>query len=318
MALPLTILIQYRQKEELGLSNLFLVFLSFILGLFCRRWSRFQGFSVSSLHSYILNISLPCLVFVSSKSIQWGWDLYPLILMSWISLSLAFAFFLLLFRLNFLSKNQYLCLCLTAGLGNTSFVGFPLLLAFLGPESLPYGVLVDQPGTFLALSTLGSLIAIKNSNQNKSLTQILKQVLTFPPLIALVLAIGLKSIQVPEMIWSGLSRIGDTLTPLALFSVGYSFEWRSLNKEKIPLTLGLGFKLILFPFLVWMWIKLNGRVWNMSNKVLLLESAMAPMVSSSILAITHGFEEKLANLMLGLGIPISILTVYFWKELFFI
>jgi predicted permease len=45
-------------------------------------------------------------------------------------------------------------LILTAGLGNTSFLGFPIIEALYGQEGMKTAILVDQPGTFVVLSTL--------------------------------------------------------------------------------------------------------------------------------------------------------------------
>jgi predicted permease len=50
-------------------------------------------------------------------------------------------------------------LMLTIGLGNTSFVGIPLLNAILGPDSVPTGILLDQLGSFLILTTTGITLA---------------------------------------------------------------------------------------------------------------------------------------------------------------
>jgi predicted permease len=43
--------------------------------------------------------------------------------------------------------------------------------------------------------------------------------------------------------------------------------------------------------------------------IAVLESAMAPMVSASILAEQHKLEPRLANAVLGIGILLSFLTV---------
>lgn len=48
---------------------------------------------------------------------------------------------------------------LTVPLGNTGFVGIPLVEALLGKEAVAYAILYDQFGTFIALNTLGSFIA---------------------------------------------------------------------------------------------------------------------------------------------------------------
>ncbi len=43
-------------------------------------------------------------------------------------------------------------------------------------------------------------------------------------------------------------------------------------------------------------------------KTLILEAGMAPMVTSSIVAIEKDIEPELAALMLGIGIPLSFIS----------
>jgi predicted permease len=39
---------------------------------------------------------------------------------------------------------------------------------------------------------------------------------------------------------------------------------------------------------------------------------MAPMITGSIIAITHDLEPKLASLLVGVGIPLSFVTLGIW------
>src|SRR5690606_10353459 len=43
-------------------------------------------------------------------------------------------------------------------LGNTSYIGYPMVEALLGAQALPYAVVYDQFGTFVMLSTLGLVV----------------------------------------------------------------------------------------------------------------------------------------------------------------
>jgi predicted permease len=47
-------------------------------------------------------------------------------------------------------------------------------------------------------------------------------------------------------------------------------------------------------------------------QVALLESAMAPMITASILAASYGLHPRLASLMVGVGVPVSFLTLSLW------
>jgi predicted permease len=48
---------------------------------------------------------------------------------------------------------------------------------------------------------------------------------------------------------------------------------------------------------------------SLTFEVSVLQAAMAPMVTSAILASDHGLDPELAALMVGLGIPLSFATV---------
>jgi predicted permease len=72
--------------------------------------------------------------------------------------------------------------------------------------------------------------------------------------------------------------------------------------------LALGWKLALAPVLVW----LIGLAIGVSDAILtiaVLESAMAPMISATILAEQNDLEPQLANAVLGIGIVLSLVTV---------
>jgi predicted permease len=46
--------------------------------------------------------------------------------------------------------------------------------------------------------------------------------------------------------------------------------------------------------------------------VSIMESAMAPMITAAILASSYGLKPKLSSMMIGIGIPLSFLTLAFW------
>lgn len=215
-------------------------------------------------------------------------------------------------------------LILTAGLGNTSFVGLPLLEALLGPQAIPFGILVDQPGTFLVLSTLGLLVAATLSPQiarKPSAGTIIKNILCFPPFVALIAAVA--------WWWSGaaredaqeiLQKLAGTLVPLALVAVGLQLRisYAVLKRQWRFIAIGLSFKLILAPlFFTGLYLYAFSSQ-TFSTQVTILESAMAPMITATVVAEEFGFDAELANLMLGLGIPLSLVTVYLWNQLLFV
>jgi malate permease and related proteins len=78
------------------------------------------------------------------------------------------------------------------------------------------------------------------------------------------------------------------------------------------LTLGLLFKLFLGPLLVTiLLIKIVGTRGELAQ-VTIFEAAMAPQIGASIVAMEHKLDPPLVTLMVGIGIPLSFLTLPLW------
>lgn len=205
------------------------------------------------------------------------------------------------------------CLILVAGLGNTSFVGFPLLESLLGTSSLSTAVLVDQAGSFLILSTLGIIIASfysgqKNTSERKS---ILTRIVTFPPFIATVVSIVLRPVPFPVELLQVLDKLGALLIPLALLSVGFQLRWdhATIRSNRSSVAIGLTYKLLLAPLMIFLFLQTTVGVRSLASYVTILEAGMGPMITAAIIATDYGLDAELAGAMLSIGIPLSIVTV---------
>lgn len=103
--------------------------------------------------------------------------------------------------------------------------------------------------------------------------------------------------------------------PLALFSVGFQlhFDIAVFKKRWLPLALGLSFRLIFFPaFFAFFYLKVLGGS-DLVTQVTVLESAMATMITSAVVASEFNLDSEISNLMVGLSIPLSLITVPLWK-----
>lgn len=291
------------------MENFLLLGICFGLGLFFRRLPQFPESTPKVLNGFILFISLPSLVLYHVHELKV--DVTSLLpsSMPWLVFGIALVFFLSLYKLKVLTFHTAVCLVLTAGLGNTSFVGFPLLETYLGKESLGYGILADQLGTFMVLSFPGIILASLAIDGRWDFSTLLSRVLGFAPIYALFVAIITRQFPYPEALKLVLLRLGDTLTPLALVSVGFMLDMRTIAGHGRVLALGLGFKLVLAPLIVY-WIYSPLKEDTLLFQTIVLESAMAPMVTSTVITIEKNISPHLASLMLGIGIPISFGTTY--------
>ena len=302
------------------MSNFIVIFIALVAGFLCQRVKHFPANTAQSLNAFVIYLSLPAVILTQFPTFLAHASFEPLwwvpVSMAWIAFGLSYVVISNIGRRLNWSRTKTGALILTAGLGNTSFVGFPLLDALIGPEAVRIGVLVDQPGSFFVLSTLGLAVAASFSGNKVSASAIGKRAFTFPPFLALVVAALWFVIGMPgtSVITPPLDRIASTLVPIALFAVGFQLQLNPavLAKRWQPLAIGLGFKLIALP--IFFGILLVGIVGSrsLSTHVTLLESAMAPMITSAVVAIEFGLDAEIANLMLGIGIPLSLITVPVW------
>ncbi|MFI5145440.1 MAG: AEC family transporter, partial [Ignavibacteria bacterium] len=109
-----------------------------------------------------------------------------------------------------------------------------------------------------------------------------------------------------------LHNLGAPTIILALISVGMQL------KPKIDIILwkeisaGLIYKLLLAPAVIFAIAVYIFNIHGLIFKVSLIESAMPPMVMGSVLATQFELNPKLANLMIGIGIPLSAATLALW------
>ena len=205
---------------------------------------------------------------------------------------------------------------LVGGLGNTSFFGLPMVEAYYGEAGLSTAIVADQLGSFLTLSVLGITVAGLYSSGRPTATEIALRILRFPPFIALVIAFALIPFEYAPWFSALLKRLGDTLAPLALLSVGLQLRLGHVAEHGRNLALGLGFKLILAPLAIYLlYVQLFGAQ-GQAIQVTLFEAAMPPMITAAIVASEHELDPDLANLMVAVGLLVSFVTLYGWWRMF--
>jgi len=260
---------------------------------------------------FIIYISLPAIIINEVPKIIFSNEILIPVFIAWSTTILGAISILVLSKIFKWNKNTTGALLLVAVLGNTSFIGIPMVSHYFGTEGLPYVIIYDQIGTFLALSTYGAVVVAvyaDNKEDKVSIQSIIKKIFKFPPFISLIIAFALNGIEFHSDISNALSTLGNTLIPLALVSVGYNLQLKIPKKDLSPFLLGIINKLIivpLFAFIIVYIFKFEGFITNVS----VLESAMGPMITAGVVASMAGLAPKLVSSILGYGIFISIITI---------
>jgi hypothetical protein len=184
-----------------------------------------------------------------------------------------------------------------------------MVQAFFGEEGVPYAVIYDQLGTFLALATYGSVIvAVYGGSQRPNAAAILKRVVKFPPFLALILALALRSIQYPDYVDTMLRSLSATLVPVVMIAVGFKLSFRIPRPLLPPLGFGLATRLCAAPLVAIAVCGVFGFD-SLAARVSIFESGMPPQISAGAVAIAAGLEPELAAAMVGFGIVLSFITL---------
>ncbi|PZX49860.1 AEC family transporter [Algoriphagus chordae] len=297
------------------MTGALIAFLCLLLGLFLQKQSNLPLEKITKwVNAYLLNIVLPALALLYIPQINPGWDLLLPISSAWFTFLLSWLIFGLLGKVLKWDNQTTGCLVIVAGLANTSFMGFPVVEGLYGKEALPTALLIDQGGSFLLVSSLAILVGSIYSHKEGNLRAIPLKILRFPPFGFLLLTITMSIMgwKTPEFLIPLVALVGKTMAPVAIFAIGlkFSLDFESLSSKYY--WFGMGYRILLAPLMVWLIYRNFIPENSLEFKVTVLESGMAPMITGSILAIQYDLKPKLATLLAGLGIPISILTIMLW------
>ncbi len=299
----------------MALDAFVLVLLMIALGKACARFALLPAGAAEVLNQVAITVCLPAAVLRHASQLDFDPRLAGLVAIPWLLLAASAGAVWLVSRWLRLKPAERAVLLLCVPLGNTSFLGFPLIEAFTDGAGLPYAVVYDQFGTFLMLSSWGLwVLARYGGDAAPSAKAIALTVLRFPPFIALILALTVMPAEPPPAVARALDRLAEALLPIVTLAIGLQLRFRVPRRERAPLAAGLGIKLLLMPALAWP-IALAFGLPPLAVQVGVLESAMAPMITASALAISHRLAPGLAAAMVGFGIPISLLTLLGWRWL---
>ncbi len=214
-------------------------------------------------------------------------------------------------RLLSWSREVTAVLLLTVPLGNTSFLGIPMIEAFWGTDMVSYGIIYDQFGSFLALSTYGSFVlALYSGQQRPGIIQIIKKIFLFPPFLALLAALIFARLLQHPLIAESLGLISASLVPVVMVAIGMQLKIRLAPGHTVPFCFGLAVKLLLAPFLALFICQLfTGD--TPASRIAVFEAGMPPMVTAGAMAMSAGLAPRLTAALVGWGILLSFASLFF-------
>ncbi len=282
------------------------------LGMAFARLRLLPANAAETLNLVVLYVCLPAAMLIYVPRLHLDISLAGVIVTPWVLALATIALVALSTRLFGFRRDERAVLLLCVALGNTSFIGYPMVRALLGEQALPYAVVYDQFGTFVLLSTFGLYVLAKYAGDAQpTVRQILVRILKFPPVWALMFGLTAMPEQPPQWIAAALQKLADALLPLVMMAVGLSIQLKLPRDEVKPLATGLLLKLLVMPAFALPLSLLFGMRGEML-RANVLESAMPTMITAAALAIAHNLAPRLAAAMVGYGILLSLVTLPAW------
>jgi len=294
------------------MQQIILIFVCLIIGIVLRATGRLPDTATKALGGWVINVALPAAALHSVHNLKLHDDWWLAAATPWLGVGLAIVIIVPLCRALGWSRQRTGALLLVGGWGNTSFVGLPMIAAFAGSQWLGLGLVIDLFGSYLALSTLGLAIATVASAGKFDWRAVVKRITTFPPFLAIIIAFATNHLDRPEWLTQIIDSLADTLTPIALAAVGCALRFEHIVGRLGPLGVGLGFRLIVAPLAILVMYVALRQGSDPVAKVAMLEMAMPPMLGASIIALDDDLEPDLVALLIGVGVPLSMLTAWGW------
>jgi predicted permease len=292
------------------MSAYFVIISLIVVGRVLARF--FPASAPEALNRVVIMLCLPALIFIHVPTLEASTALLPLVIVPWALLAVSIGFVLLLARWLDLRREAVAVLLLLLPLGNTSFLGFPLIEALLGPEQVRYAVVYDQFGSFLIVCTHALFVlAWFGTGERPAMRDMARRIVSFPPFIALVGALLLGNAWFPDWLRDLAENFADMLLPLVTLAIGMSLHLRLVHEYRRPLFIGLASKLLILPAVA------LGLIWLLDARpeiarVALLEAAMPPMITAAALLSSARLAPPLASALVAWGVLLSAVTVPFW------
>ncbi len=293
------------------MSNFLLIGICMIAGMLFNRAGVLPPDAHKGINAWIIYLALPAVSLKYLPHIEWNTTLiFPAVapIIVWLGAWLAMRLYAVVRKIP---KKTEGGLKLTAGLSNTTFIGFPLIMAYYGEKELGIAIIYDQVN-FMILATAGVIVAV-HSSKKEPLTAavILKRVFRFPPFLGCIAALVLPNFLDLSPLDPLFTKMAATVGPLALFSIGLQLKFKGWKKHLDHISVALVYKLLLAPALIFCLALLTGIKGSIAQ-ISVFEAAMPTLLTAGIVADDYELDPTVVNLVIGIGIVLCFVTTGLW------
>jgi len=199
-----------------------------------------------------------------------------------------------------------------AVIGNTGFLGVPMLVVLLGPQAVGPVVLVLILDLIVFSSLLTLIVTASREGGVRlgTLKALGRGILANPMIVSMSLGLlwGSTGFPVPGPINDFLAILGAAATPGALFAIGASLAGRSAERVEVAVWLSFA-KLVLHPLAVGFAALVLFKVEPQAAGVMIAAAALPVAGNVYILAAHYGIAPQRVSASILISTAVSIVTV---------
>lgn len=297
----------------LTLQNVSVLFLLIIVGYIVGKLKIVDENGQKQLTQLILKVTMPATIILAMQ-IKLEQErintMLQILLIMVICYTLITLFAYFVTRRYPLADNQKDVHMVGLMLSNTSFMGYPIVLALLGPEALFYAVIAAGLVFEIVSWTIGTMIIGRTSTQQSSSN--LKNALLNPGVISIAIGLifFLTQMSIPEPINSTMRMLGQVSSPGAMLVVGLMLS-RSNIKEALAnktLYITAAIKLLVTPLLILFTLRFLG-ITGIRQVIPVLMLSMPTATYVAMFSANLGNDGKMASHLVFVTSLFSVLTI---------
>lgn len=202
---------------------------------------------------------------------------------------------------------------LAAMVGNTGYLGYPVILALVGDKYFAWALFYDMLGTLFGAYGLGVVLAARFGIGTQNSWQLALVMLQNPALWAFGFGLIVRNVALPVLAEEILQAFAWGSLALALVHIGMRLSrlssWGSLQ----PAAISLGIKMLIVPLVLGAGLPFLG-ITGPPHLAIVLQMAMPPAFATLVLAEAYNLDRDLAVTAVAAGSVgfLLILPVWLW------
>jgi predicted permease len=294
--------------SALALASTILTFTAIVgVGVLLRATKILRREDARALNGVIIYVGLPAFIFKAVHGAVLRVDLLGVVAVAWAVFAAMLALSWLIARAMRLPRQVAGGFIIASALGNTGYIGYPITSAFLGAGALTEAIFFDVFGTVMALAMVGLLVAQRFGTNDEARVSPIRELFTFPAVIALLVALVLRPVPIPEPVMSGLGILASMVAPLIMISVGLSLRPSTIGSQWRPLAALTGIRLLVAPLLA---LALGAMVVSgLPLRTVVLEAGMPAMMLTIVVGERFGLDTDFIASAIFVTTALSAVTL---------